>query len=115
MFGYSTLILVGFFVCIYGSIRSILLLIEFGKEDRAVIEEEATRRAEGQRASILQEHVLRSLQGDGEACLLGISHDAELRRRFSRFGALFATRREDLFCEDALRGFAPQEKGDRRS
>lgn len=44
LFGYATLILVGFFVCIYGSIRSILLLIEFGKEDRAVIEEEAANR-----------------------------------------------------------------------
>lgn len=44
MFGYATLILVGFFVCIYGSIRSILLLIEFGNEDRSVIEEEAENR-----------------------------------------------------------------------
>ena len=44
LFGYATLILVCFFVCIYGSIRSILLLIEFGKEDRSVIEEEAANR-----------------------------------------------------------------------
>lgn len=44
LFGYATLILVGFFVCIYGSIRSILLLIEFGNEDRSVIEEEAENR-----------------------------------------------------------------------
>lgn len=44
LFGYATLILTGFFLCIYGSVRSILLLIEFGKEDRAVIEEEAANR-----------------------------------------------------------------------
>lgn len=45
-FGYATLILVGFFVCIYGSIGSILLLVEFGNEDRSVIENEAERREE---------------------------------------------------------------------
>ena len=44
LFGYATLILVGFFVCIYGSIRSILLLVDFGNEDRAVIEEESANR-----------------------------------------------------------------------
>lgn len=44
MFGYATLILVAFFLCIYGSIRSILMLIEFSKEDRAVIQEEAENR-----------------------------------------------------------------------
>ena len=44
LFGYATLILVGFFVCIYGSIRSILLLVEFGKEDLFVIEAEAENR-----------------------------------------------------------------------
>lgn len=44
MFGYATLILVAFFLCIYGSVRSILMLIEFSKEDRAVIEEEAENR-----------------------------------------------------------------------
>ena len=44
LFGYAILILVGFFVCIYGSIRSILLLIEFGKEDLFVIEAEAENR-----------------------------------------------------------------------
>lgn len=44
LFGYSTLILVAFFLCIYGSVRSILMLIEFSKEDRAVIAEEAENR-----------------------------------------------------------------------
>lgn len=46
LFGYAILIMVGFFVCIYGSVRSILMLIEFGNEDRAVIETEAERREE---------------------------------------------------------------------
>lgn len=46
LFGYAILILVGFFVCIYGSVRSILMLIEFGNEDRSVIEAEAARREE---------------------------------------------------------------------
>lgn len=46
LFGYSILILAAFFVCIYGSIRSILLLIEFGNEDRSVIEAESERREE---------------------------------------------------------------------
>lgn len=46
LFGYSILILAGYFVCIYGSIRSILLLIEFGNEDRSVIEAESERREE---------------------------------------------------------------------
>ena len=44
-FGYATLILVAFFLCFYGSVRSILLLIEFSKEDRAVIAEEVENRA----------------------------------------------------------------------
>ena len=46
LFGYAILILVGFFVCIYGSVRSILMLIAFGNEDRAIIENEAERREE---------------------------------------------------------------------
>lgn len=46
LFGYALLIMAGFFVCIYGSVRSILMLIEFGNEDRSVIENEAERRAE---------------------------------------------------------------------
>lgn len=46
LFGYALLIMAGFFVCIYGSVRSILMLIEFGNEDRSVIESEAERRAE---------------------------------------------------------------------
>lgn len=46
LFGYAILIMVGFFVCIYGSVRSILMLIEFGNEDRSVIEAEAARREE---------------------------------------------------------------------
>ena len=46
LLGYAILILVGFFVCIYGSVRSILMLIAFGNEDRAVIEQEAERREE---------------------------------------------------------------------
>ena len=46
LFGYAILIMVGFFVCIYGSIRSILMLIAFGNEDRLVIESEAERREE---------------------------------------------------------------------
>ena len=46
LFGYAILIMAGFFVCIYGSVRSILMLIAFGNEDRAVIESEAVRRQE---------------------------------------------------------------------
>lgn len=46
LFGYALLIMAGFFVCIYGSVRSILMLIAFGNEDRAVIENEAERREE---------------------------------------------------------------------
>lgn len=46
LFGYALLIMVGFFVCIYGSVRSILMLIAFGNEDRSVIENEAERREE---------------------------------------------------------------------
>lgn len=46
LFGYAILIMAGFFVCIYGSVRSILMLIEFGNEDRSVIENEAARREE---------------------------------------------------------------------
>ena len=46
LFGYAVLILAAYFVCIYGSIRSILLLIEFGNEDRSVIEAESERREE---------------------------------------------------------------------
>ena len=46
LFGYALLIMVGFFVCIYGSVRSILMLIEFGNEDRSVIENEAAHREE---------------------------------------------------------------------
>lgn len=46
LFGYAILIMVGFFICIYGSVRSILMLIAFGNEDRAVIESEAERREE---------------------------------------------------------------------
>lgn len=44
MLGYAVLILAAFVVCIYGSIRSILMLVAFGKEDRAIIEEEAEHR-----------------------------------------------------------------------
>lgn len=46
LFGYAILILVGYFVCVYGSIRTILLLIEFGNEDRSVIEAESEKREE---------------------------------------------------------------------
>lgn len=46
LLGYASLIMVGYFVCIYGSIRTILLLIEFGNEDRSVIEAESERRQE---------------------------------------------------------------------
>lgn len=46
LFGYAVLIMVGFFVCIYGAVRSILMLIAFGNEDRSVIESEAERRQE---------------------------------------------------------------------
>ena len=46
LFGYAILIMVGFFVCIYGSVRSILMLIAFGNEDRSIIESEAERRQE---------------------------------------------------------------------
>lgn len=46
LFGYAILIMAGFFVCIYGSVRSILMLIAFGNEDRSVIESEAERREE---------------------------------------------------------------------
>ena len=46
LLGYCILILAGYFVCIYGSVRSILLLIAFGNEDRSVIEEEAEKREE---------------------------------------------------------------------
>ena len=46
LFGYAILIMAGFFVCIYGSVRSILMLIAFGNEDRSVIEKEAERREE---------------------------------------------------------------------
>lgn len=46
LFGYAILIMVSFFVCIYGSVRSILMLIAFGNEDRSVIESEAERREE---------------------------------------------------------------------
>ena len=46
LFGYAILIMVGFFVCIYGSVRSILMLIKFGNEDRSVIEDAAAHRAE---------------------------------------------------------------------
>ena len=46
LFGYAVLIMVGFFICIYGSVRSILMLIAFGNEDRSVIESEAERREE---------------------------------------------------------------------
>ena len=46
LFGYAILIMVGFFICIYGSVRSILMLIAFGNEDRSVIESEAERREE---------------------------------------------------------------------
>ena len=46
LFGYALLIMTGFFVCIYGSVRSILMLIAFGNEDRAVIEAEAEHREE---------------------------------------------------------------------
>jgi len=46
LLGYAILILAAYFVCIYGSVRSILLLIAFGNEDRAVIEDEAAKREE---------------------------------------------------------------------
>lgn len=46
LFGYALLIMAGFFLCIYGSVRSILMLITFGNEDRFVIESEAERRQE---------------------------------------------------------------------
>ncbi len=46
LFGYAILIMTGFFVCIYGSVRSILMLIAFGNEDRSIIESEAERRQE---------------------------------------------------------------------
>ncbi len=46
LLGYCILILAGYFVCIYGSVRTILLLIAFGNEDRAVIEAEAEKREE---------------------------------------------------------------------
>ena len=46
LLGYAILITASFFVCIYGSIRSILLLIEFGNEDRSVIEAESEKREE---------------------------------------------------------------------
>lgn len=46
LLGYAILITASFFVCIYGSIRSILLLVEFGNEDRSVIEAESEKREE---------------------------------------------------------------------
>ena len=46
LFGYAILIMTGFFVCIYGSVRSILMLIAFGNEDHSVIKSEAERREE---------------------------------------------------------------------
>lgn len=46
LLGYCILILAGYFVCIYGSVRTILLLIAFGNEDRSVIEAEAEKREE---------------------------------------------------------------------
>ena len=45
LLGYASLIMMVFFVCIYGSVRSILMLIEFSAEDRALIEKDAANRA----------------------------------------------------------------------
>lgn len=42
----SNLITMGFVVCTYGSYKAIALLIDFSKEDQAVIEQEAKRREE---------------------------------------------------------------------
>lgn len=46
LFNYGVLIVAGLVVAIFGAISTILLLIDFSLEDRAVIEEEAARRAE---------------------------------------------------------------------
>lgn len=45
-FNYGLLITAGLVVAIFGAISAICLLIDFSKEDRAVIEQEATHRAE---------------------------------------------------------------------
>lgn len=46
LFNYGVLIMAGFVLAIFGSFSTILLLIDFSLEDRAVIEEEAAHRAE---------------------------------------------------------------------
>ncbi len=46
LFNYGILIMSGFVLAIFGSFSTILLLIDFSLEDRAVIEEEAAHRAE---------------------------------------------------------------------
>ncbi len=46
LFNYGLLIIVGFIVAFFGSYSAILLLVNFSKEDRAVIEQEAAHRAE---------------------------------------------------------------------
>jgi len=70
LFGYATLILVGFFVCIYGSIRSILLLIEFGKEDRSVIEAEAENR---QKVATVVAGIVQKMDADFRDMLNGLN------------------------------------------
>lgn len=91
LFGYATLILVGFFVCIYGSIRSILLLIEFGKEDRSVIEAEAANREKVAntvsgivhkmdtdfREMLEGLHVVNEAMGDADSAMNDISNSTE--------------------------------------
>lgn len=55
LFNYGILIIAGLIVSIFGAYITILLLIDFSKEDRAVIESEATHRA--QVAGVVEEIV----------------------------------------------------------
>ena len=70
LFGYAMLILVAFFVCIYGSVRSILLLIEFSKEDRAVIEEEAENR---KKVAEVVSNIVHKMDTDFRDMLVGLN------------------------------------------
>ena len=46
MFDFANLITVGFVVCTYGSFKAIALLVDFSREDQAVIEKESEHRKE---------------------------------------------------------------------
>ncbi len=71
LLGYCILILAGYFVCIYGSVRTILLLIAFGNEDRSVIEAEAEKREE---VAITVADIVHKMDTDFRSMLVDLSN-----------------------------------------